>query len=86
MLQEITVLKLEIPVPKNLTVSVEFGGSAFPQYLVYFELRSTHPNYALWIVTTHFVEDFTQIHAASVTEFATQVREIVQNENEPQEY
>ena len=56
-------LKFEIPVRTNLLpavselavikfyktqkVKVEFGGSAFPQYLMYSELRNIHPNCAL---------------------------------------
>ena len=64
--------KNDIPVPTNLTVGgfivfsdkllrnteseIEFSRRAFPQYLVYFELRNIHTNYALWIVTTHLLK------------------------------
>ena len=65
-------------------MKVEFGRSAFPQYLVYFELRNIHtPNYALWIVTTHLLKILNNYAAAK---FATRVREIVKSENEPQKY
>ena len=35
------------------SVKVGVGRSAFPQYLVYSQLRNICPNYALWMVTTH---------------------------------
>ena len=54
---------------------------AFPQYLVYSELRKIHPNFALWLVTTHLLNTVNNYAAAK---FATRVREIVKNENEPQ--
>ena len=56
---------------------------AFPQYLVYSELRKIHPNFALWLVTTHLLNTVNNYAAAK---FATRVRAIVKIENEPQKH
>ena len=62
---------------------MEFGKSTFPQYLVYSDLRNIHLNFALWLVTTHLLNTVSNYAAAK---FATRVREIVKNENEPQKH
>ena len=59
---------------------VEFvGKSAFPQYLVYSELKNFYPHYALWIVTTHLYE---RLNTYAAAKYATRVREIVKSEDD----
>ena len=51
----------------------DFSMGAFQQLIMYSELRNVHPNYALWIVTTHVLKTLNNYAAEK---FATQVRKI----------
>ena len=95
-------LKFEIPVQTNLLsavselavikfyetqrVKVEFGRSAFPQYLVYSEFRKIHPNHALhnflrlWTIT--LLQNLTSAWNCQKQKSVTKILEMSQNQNQ----